>query len=177
MKRKLLRDERGFTLVELVIVIIILGILASIAVPQIMTSTTEANESAAATDIEALRDAIALYAAQHGGKYPSAAGDGTNAAGSEGAFQNQLLQYSKSDGTVSASKSSTYPYGPYLRKAIPNCPVGSLAGTSGVNVTNDTGPLSVDATATKAWKFSYETGQIIINDSGTDSKGVSYSAY
>ena len=72
----------GFTLVEVMIVLVVIGILASIAVPHLTVQTVEANEAAAATDIGAVRKAIALYAAQHGGTYPSAAGDGTTAASS-----------------------------------------------------------------------------------------------
>ncbi len=65
--------QRGFTLVELLIVVIILAILAAIVIPQFSSSTVDANEAALDSDLNALRSAIELYKAQHNGLYPGAA--------------------------------------------------------------------------------------------------------
>ena len=64
--------QRGFTLVELLIVVIILAILAAIVIPQFSSSTTDANEAALDSNLNALRSAIELYKAQHNGVYPGA---------------------------------------------------------------------------------------------------------
>ncbi|MDH3547192.1 MAG: prepilin-type N-terminal cleavage/methylation domain-containing protein, partial [Gammaproteobacteria bacterium] len=59
------RAQRGFTLVELLIVVIILAILAAIIVPQFTAATDDATQSAYDTNIANLRSAIDLYRQQH----------------------------------------------------------------------------------------------------------------
>jgi len=61
-----MRNQKGFTLVELVIVIVILGILAAIAVPKFVNLGGKAKEAAAEANIGALRAAATLYYAEHG---------------------------------------------------------------------------------------------------------------
>lgn len=61
--RKLLNRKKnsGFTLVELVIVIVVLGILAAVAVPKFFDFTTDANEAACKGGLGGVRSAIANY--------------------------------------------------------------------------------------------------------------------
>ena len=68
-------DQRGFTLVELLIVVIILAILAAIVVPQFASSTEDAKISALDSTLANIRSAIDLYYQQHG-HYPSAVASG-----------------------------------------------------------------------------------------------------
>jgi prepilin-type N-terminal cleavage/methylation domain-containing protein len=56
-----LRSQRGFTLVELVIIIVILGILAAVAIPKYQSLSTEAKESAARAALGGLRSGITIY--------------------------------------------------------------------------------------------------------------------
>ena len=61
--------QRGFTLVELLIVTIILAILASIVVPQFAATTDDAKLSALDSNLASIRSAVDLYYQQHG-HYP-----------------------------------------------------------------------------------------------------------
>src|SRR5918993_605544 len=62
--------QAGFTLVELLIVVIILAVLAAIIVPQFSSATIDAQESALDANLARLRSSIELFQAQHGGVYP-----------------------------------------------------------------------------------------------------------
>jgi general secretion pathway protein G len=63
-------SSRGFTLVEILIVVIILGILAAIVIPQFSTASSDARYAAAAHDIDVVNSAVLLYKAQHNDNYP-----------------------------------------------------------------------------------------------------------
>ena len=60
------RCRRGFTLIEILIVVVILGILAAVIVPQFTNATEEAEETAAHSQLNVLRGQVSLYFARHG---------------------------------------------------------------------------------------------------------------
>src|SRR6266699_3339857 len=60
----------GFTLVEIQIVVIILGILAAIEIPQFTNASQDARESALLSQLQTLRSQIELYKLQHFDKLP-----------------------------------------------------------------------------------------------------------
>ncbi len=62
--------QRGFTLIELMVVIVILGILATLIVPNIMDTPDEAKQAKAKVDITALETALKMYKL-HNGSYPT----------------------------------------------------------------------------------------------------------
>ncbi|MHC4075487.1 MAG: competence type IV pilus major pilin ComGC [Planctomycetota bacterium] len=64
-------NKKGFTLVELLIVVLILSVLAAIAIPRITTSAVNAKTNACATNIEIMNSQIELYAANNDGTYPA----------------------------------------------------------------------------------------------------------
>ena len=173
MKMKKIRACRsGFTLVELIIVIVILGILASIAIPSIMGSTDRATETALAFDLKTLRKSLQTYSAQHLAQFPGAKEDGLgNKVGAEVTAKNQLIYYTDKTGKVSKTKDPKFPFGPYLQKEFPKVPVGAQVGKDTIKVTADKGALVADDDTKGAWMYSYETGEIICNDTSTDSGG------
>ncbi|MEO0529831.1 MAG: type II secretion system protein [Planctomycetota bacterium] len=65
-----MKRRSAFTLVELVVVIMILGILAGVAAPKLLNTSASATENSLRTTLSVVRDAIELYAAQNGGAFP-----------------------------------------------------------------------------------------------------------
>ena len=70
MKSHRTRLARGFTLIEIMVVVVILGILGSLIVPNIIGRPDEARATAALADIEAIGNALELYLLDNG-NYPS----------------------------------------------------------------------------------------------------------
>ncbi len=168
--KKASKNRGGFTLVELIIVIIIIGILAALAIPQFVTSTQDAQEATLSGDLAVLRNAINLYYHQHNSTYPGAvkvdgSGSGTAAGDNPAAFINQLSQYTDVDGKTSATLDrANFPFGPYLMRSIPDNPLAvSGADADNASVTTDNVALTADADPTTGWKFSKNTGEIIAN--------------
>lgn len=63
-------SQRGFTLIEVMVVIVIIGVLAALIVPKVMSRPDEARATAARTDIASIKQALNLYKLDNH-RYPS----------------------------------------------------------------------------------------------------------
>jgi general secretion pathway protein G len=123
---KAYRKTSGFTLVEILIVVIILGILAAIVIPQFTNASQDARKNSLVSQLQTIRSQVELYKMQHLDKLPPAlaAGgtDGTTVWAEMCTVTNAQHQTGQTD-----SK-----FGPYLQAP----PTNPLNGFSGVNVTD-----------------------------------------
>ncbi len=69
------RRNKAFTLVEILIVVVILGILAAIVVPQFTNAANDARGGNLSTQLSTLQNSIELFAAQNNGAYPDLSAD------------------------------------------------------------------------------------------------------
>ena len=152
------RKRGGFSLLELVIVIVIMGIVAAVAIPRMSRGSAGAADAALSGNLAVLRNAIDMYAGEHNGAYPAVA-----------TIADQLTLYSSSTGATNATKTSTYAYGPYLRK-VPKLPVGAKKGETGIAAATGDGI---------GWIYTVATGAIQSNttDAEKDSNNVAYNTY
>ncbi len=65
-----MRNNKGFTLVEILIVVVILGILAAIVVPQFTSASSEAVKGALQSQIQTITSQVELYRVNNNGAYP-----------------------------------------------------------------------------------------------------------
>ena len=141
------RSGRGFTLIEILIVVVILGILAAVIIPQFTNAADDASISSARTQLQSMRSQIELYRAREGG-YPTA--NGANAASdldSNGA-QNQW------DDLIDAAMMRSSPTWPANFTESYNPGTGAFSLTLGspyYDVNGDGTADSGDATAVAAW--------------------------
>ncbi len=66
------RDESGFTLVEVLVVMVIIGLLAAIAIPAFFSQHSKANDAGAKEAARTAQTAIETYSTDHGGSYSGA---------------------------------------------------------------------------------------------------------
>jgi prepilin-type N-terminal cleavage/methylation domain-containing protein len=170
MKKISFQDQSGFTLIEMLIVVLLLGILAMIIIPQISVSTADANLNTLQTNLGALRNSIELYYHQHNQVYPGMVDvDGATAATnitSPNAFVRQLTEFTDINGHCQPTRDATHIYGPYLKAtSLPTNPfnnMNTLACDVGVADVTDRTLIAPET----AWAFHPAVGVFFANDAG-----------
>ena len=141
------RTRTGFTLIEILIVVVILGILAAVVIPQFTNAADDASVSSARTQLQTMRSQIELYRAQNGA-YPSAtganAGSDADSNGSTDQWDDLIAEnYMRSSPTWPANFTESY-----------NGTTGNFAlvlGSPYYDVNGDGTSDSADATAVSNW--------------------------
>ena len=137
--------KSGFTLVEILIVVITLGILAAIVIPQFSEASNEARLSSLTSDLQTVRSQIELYKIQHLDNYPVAAGDAA------AVFVTQMTTKTDQDGVAGGA------FGPYLQTS----PTNQFQASSDVFIGAAGG-----AAGTDGWAFDPADGTFVALGTG-----------
>ena len=133
--------KAGFTLVEILIVVVIMAILAATIIPQFSESSNDAKLSTLRTNLKSFRSQIELYRNHHAGRFPSAT-------------LVELTKATNEAGTIGSG--AGYPFGPYMQ----SIPVNSMTGSSAVTAITASPATSAQTTGTGGWLFNTSTGEI-----------------
>jgi general secretion pathway protein G len=163
----------GFTLVEVLIVTVLIGVLAAIVVPSFSNSTTPAKESALATDLQLFRRFILIYKAHHLEVGPGYSNGDTTASPSEDAFVAQATMASKANGQTAAAGTAGYERGPYMQRI----PINPFNGKSDIQMLANGEEFPADADDSHGWIYKADTAEIRADCTGTDSNGTRYYEY
>ena len=145
------RRHSGFTLIEILIVVVIMAVLAATIIPQFTSSTNDAKVSTAKFNLHTLRSQVELYRLHHNQAYPAA----TNNI-------EQLTKATDAAGTSTAAGTpdSTHPYGPYIQKI----PANPFNGKTTVRADTGTPPTVPAGTGADGWIYRASTGEIWVDD-------------
>jgi general secretion pathway protein G len=151
--------HHAFTLVEILIVVVILGIIATIVIGVFSNTANDTRAKALMDDLRNMRSQIQMYNAEHG-FYPAL-----------GSFEQQMVLYSDMAGNTSNTKSDVFRFGPYI-VSMPRQPLGANQGKFGVTST-------ASYTAGFGWAYDQLTGEFKANlpDTDVDGEGKKFNTY
>jgi general secretion pathway protein G len=148
MKLRQIRSQsRGFSLVELLVVVVIIAVLAMIMIPHFQDSGRRSKESALHSNLALLRSAIASFYADTG-TYPAVLSDLMASSAPTNGLSN--------NGTSTAIVPANW-HGPYVTTSIPTDPVANAAfnysttGTTTGQVSSSASGSGLDGTAYNTW--------------------------
>jgi general secretion pathway protein G len=162
----------AFTLVEVLIVVVILGILAALVVPQFSNAADVARGSAMRDQLRHLRTQVMVYRVEHRGVAPGYPGGNVTQTPTAEAFVNQMTGITNAAGQVGDSHGGAYRFGPYLNRV----PVNPVDGVGTITLVGP-GALPEAPTGDGGWLYQPSTGTIVANVDGTDAEGVRFFDY
>jgi general secretion pathway protein G len=166
------RAPAAFTLVEILIVVVILGILATIVIPQFSNASHQARESTLKDDLRYLRSQVEVYQAQHLDVAPGYPGGSPGATPDQTDFMNQMTMFTAANGATASASSGSIVFGPYLG-SMPSNPLNNL---STILIVPNGGTVPAPDGST-GWIYKAQTIEIYANLTGNDSNGTPYIQY
>jgi general secretion pathway protein G len=166
------RLVRAFTLVEVLIILLVLSILATVVIPQFSVASQQDRKNRLIDELQYLRTQIAVCKAQHQDVppgYPS--GDPTSVPQTSD-FTEQMTQYSDVSFHLSARGAAEFPYGPYLGKP----PVNPMNNLSTIKMVGNNQPMPKPNGST-GWIYKPQTQELIANVASDNGSGSDYSKY
>ncbi|MBN2590237.1 MAG: type II secretion system protein [Sedimentisphaerales bacterium] len=163
---------RAFTLVEILIVVVILGILAAVVMPLASGSALSAQESSLGIDLQLLKRFVLIYKVQHLEVYPGYT-SGPGSSVDEQTFINQATLSSNPAGETADIGTADYERGPYLQM-LPANPLNKLRT---FQMLADGQDFPADGDNSHGWIYKAETGEIRADSPGTDKNGKKYYDY
>jgi general secretion pathway protein G len=164
--------RRGFTLVEILIVVVVLGILATVVIPQFSSASQQARQNTLKEELQYLRTQITVFKAQHVDVPPGYPGGNPTSTPTTTDFSNQMTECSDVSFDLSQAGGAAYPYGPYLSQL----PVNPVNGFNTFKMVGNNQAFPA-ADGTTGWIYQPQTQQIIANVVGNDDSGEPYSSY
>ncbi|OHB66400.1 MAG: hypothetical protein A2Y76_02410 [Planctomycetes bacterium RBG_13_60_9] len=168
-----MRQARAFTLVEILIVVVLLGVLAAIVIPTIANSSQSARETTLSMNLNLLRRFIPVYTSQHLEVAPGYPDGDKSVVPTEQAFIDQATLSSNRQGLTEARGTPGFSLGPYLSN-IPANPFNKL-DTIQVLADGDAFPATADGNF--GWTYRPATGEIRPDNTGSDVAGTAYYDY
>lgn len=168
-----MREPKAFTLVEILVVVVLLGIMAAIVIPKVSGWTNSAKDSALATDLKMLRRYILVYKAQHLEVAPGYPDGDTTQSPTEQAFVDQITTSSNSRGQTAAVGTPGFERGPYLAKI----PVNPFNDKTSIQMLVDGDDFPAAADDSHGWIYKAATSEIRPDNTGTDAKNKPYYDY
>jgi general secretion pathway protein G len=162
----------GFTLVEIMIVVIILGILAAIVIPQFSNASQTARQNTLKDELRYFRTQLVIYGAQHNDVPPGYPGGNPAATPTSTDFINQMTLYSDAFSNTSSTFSNVYQFGPYLS----SMPANSVNSLNTVTVIGNGQAIPAPDGST-GFYYKPETQTFVPNLTGSDTDGVPYTSY
>ena len=144
------KSTRGFTLVEILIVVIILGILAAIVIPQFSNASNDARKSSLTSQLQAVRSQIQLYSLQHQDQYPPLL-----IAGGATGWDNMTIKTNDDHSTTGTPLRGPYLQSPPTNSMNNNSSVGIVSGATDYGSGG-----AANASGSVGWVFNTTTGKI-----------------
>ncbi len=163
----------AFTIVEVLVVVVLLGILAGIVIPAVAGNGMAAREAALAQDLKLIQRFVLIYKCHHQEVAPGYPNGNTVAAPTEAAFRAQALMSSDEAGQTAAIGAAGFDRGPYLQKI----PINPINGLDTILMLANGAGFPANADTTTGWIYRAETGDIRPNCSAADTDGKRYYDY